>query len=145
MIKNILKFFFIFDLLVLVISFIFDNYIWFINIQVSSFSMICISIASFLGYKRDIYKKLGKSNIDDNIYNDDKISKSKNSIKNLKMFSSSFISIYRVIGYLILIIGFFILRNSNILDIYSYFIGFIIVSLSMLCTMFISTKNSKNI
>jgi len=60
-----------------------------------------------------------------------------NHIKNLKQSFSAIGSIYRIVGYIGLVIGFFYLRNNHFLDIYSYFFGFMIVPISALISKFI--------
>lgn len=48
------------------------------------------------------------------------------SLQNLK-YSKSSLSLYRISGYLFLVIGFFFLHHNALLHIYSYLIGFFIV------------------
>lgn len=60
-----------------------------------------------------------------------------NSLKNTVYSASSFVSIYRIVGYGILVFGFFSLSNNGIFDAMSYLVGLFIVPLSMLCAKFI--------
>lgn len=60
-----------------------------------------------------------------------------NSLKNTMYSASSFTSIYRVVGYVILIFGFFSLSNNGVFHAMSYLVGLTIVPLSMLCAKFI--------
>jgi len=55
-----------------------------------------------------------------------------NYFNNFKSGLGAMGSFYRIFGYVILIIGFFYLRNNEILDIYSYLVGFSIVPLATL-------------
>ncbi len=55
-----------------------------------------------------------------------------NHMKNLKSGFSGMSSFYRLIGYVFLILGFFYLNNNNLLHVYSYVFGFIIVPVSSL-------------
>lgn len=60
-----------------------------------------------------------------------------NSFKNTIYSSGSFISIYRIVGYIVLIFGFFSLNNNGIFNAIPYLAGLFIVPLSMLCAKFI--------
>jgi len=67
------------------------------------------------------------------ILKEEKSKVKRNSFKNTIYSASSFISIYRAVGYIILIFGFFILNNNEILHVMSYMVGLFIVPFSMLC------------
>jgi len=60
-----------------------------------------------------------------------------NHLANLKQSILAFSSFYRILAYAILIFGFFYLNNNNILHIYSYLLGFLIVPIS---SLFIRTQ-----
>ena len=60
-----------------------------------------------------------------------------NSFKNTIYSSGSFISVYRIVGYVLLIFGFFSLNNNGIFNAMPYLAGLFIVPLSMLCAKFI--------
>ncbi len=60
-----------------------------------------------------------------------------NSIKNTIYTTTSFISIYRVVGYALLVFGFFSLTNNGVFSAMPYLAGLFIVPLSMLCAKFI--------
>jgi len=66
-----------------------------------------------------------------------------NHISNLKSGFWGMASLYRIFGYLGLVIGFFYLNNNGYLHIYSYILGFLIVPISSLI-MSISLKNEYN-
>lgn len=60
-----------------------------------------------------------------------------NSFKNTIYSSTSFISIYRIVGYALLVFGFFSLNNNGLLNVIPYLVGLFIVPLSMLCAKLI--------
>jgi hypothetical protein len=178
---EILKFakvFIILDLCIILYSFIFQDYLWFLNVQVAFFSSLFITIASFLSYKNNIQNRLSnldltKSNnqfedrdkideIDDpydlyteyeeipeseltsekikEILNDEKSKVKRNSFKNTLFSASGFLSIYRVLGYGILIFGFFALNNNKIFLPVSFMIGLGVVPLGVLFSKLIEKK-----
>ena len=85
--------------------------------------------------QEEIQKELTKEEIKQEI-NKSKKALKKNYFKNFVSGFSGMASAYRVIGYLILIIGFFYLNNNGFLHIYSYIAGFIIVPVSVLILNF---------
>ena len=66
------------------------------------------------------------------IINEEKSRFKGSSIKNTLSTLSSFASIYRIAGYTLLVIGFFFLRNNEILNIYGFLIGVSIVPVGTL-------------
>lgn len=60
-----------------------------------------------------------------------------NSFKNTIYSGTSFISVYRIVGYILLIFGFFSLNNNGLFNALPYLAGLFIVPLSMLCAKFI--------
>ena len=60
-----------------------------------------------------------------------------NTLKNIKLTSTSFISIYRVAGYAFLIFGFFVLNNNHIFLSIPFIIGISIVPFGVLLSNFI--------
>jgi hypothetical protein len=67
-----------------------------------------------------------------------------NHFANFKSGFSGMASLYRLAGYVGLIIGFFYLNNNGYLHIYSYIFGFIIVPISALVVSFLSKKEFAN-
>jgi len=67
-----------------------------------------------------------------------------NHLANFKSGISGMASFYRIFGYIGLIIGFFYLRNNDLLHIYSYILGFLIVPISALFTSAFLSKEYKN-
>jgi hypothetical protein len=63
-----------------------------------------------------------------------------NHFKNFRSGFSGMASLYRITGYIGLVIGFFYLNNNGYLHIYSYVFGFIIVPISALVVSFITKK-----
>ena len=56
------KVFFVIDLCLIIYSFIFQDWFWFLNSQVAFIGSLLITIASFLSYKRNVQNRL--SNLD---------------------------------------------------------------------------------
>jgi hypothetical protein len=67
--------------------------------------------------------------------------KTKDSIKNTFKTIGAAGSIFRIIGYVLLVVGFFYLRNNQILEPISYLAGFLIVPIMALIVQY----NQKNI
>jgi biopolymer transport protein ExbB/TolQ len=65
-----------------------------------------------------------------------------NHFANFKSGFSGMASLYRLAGYVGLVLGFFYLNNNGYLHIYSYVFGFIIVPISALVISFILKKES---
>ena len=59
-----------------------------------------------------------------------------NHFSNFKSGFSGMASLYRIFGYVGLVVGFFYLKNNGFLEVYSYIFGFIIVPLSSLALSF---------
>jgi hypothetical protein len=66
------------------------------------------------------------------IIDEEKSKMKANSFKNTLNSLSSFASVYRIIGYVLLVAGFFYLRNNGLLDIFGFLIGISIVPLGTL-------------
>ena len=64
----------------------------------------------------------------------------KNNVKNLYRSFGAMSSLYRLGGYIVLILGFFFLNNNGNLHIFSYLGGFLIVPLLALATNFYSSR-----
>ena len=65
-----------------------------------------------------------------------------NHFNNFKSGFSGMASLYRLFGYVGLVIGFFYLNNNGYLHIYSYVFGFIIVPLSALVVSYVLNKEN---
>ena len=74
------------------------------------------------------------------IINDEKSKVKRNSFKNTIFSASGFLSIYRVLGYMILIFGFFALNNNKMLIPIAFIIGLGIVPLGVLFSKLIEKK-----
>ncbi len=174
MTKKFAQVFILVDLIVIIFCLISSNYIWLINTQIAFISTVIITIGSFLGYKRNVEKRVQNSSdgelisddrdkvdeIDDpfdlyseikqvdekelsseeikTILKEEKEKVKRNSIKNTFFSASGFASIYRIIGYVSLVLGFFILNNNGIFDVYSYLVGLFITTFSVLTTLAIN-------
>ncbi len=66
------------------------------------------------------------------IINEEKSRFKGNAIKNTLSTMSGFASIYRIAGYALLVIGFFFLRNNEILNIYGFVVGISVVPVGTL-------------
>lgn len=70
------------------------------------------------------------------IIKEEKSKVKRNSFKNTIFSAGGFASLYRIIGYGTLILGFFYLNNNKFLDVYAYLAGLFIVPLSVLIVNF---------
>lgn len=61
-IKNFAKFYLLLDAIVIVVCVILGNYLWLLNTQVAFISAMAITIGSFLGYQRNIQKRVESIN-----------------------------------------------------------------------------------
>ncbi|MCR1815237.1 hypothetical protein [Aliarcobacter butzleri] len=71
------------------------------------------------------------------IINDEKSKVKRNSVKNTIFSASGFLSIYRILGYIILIFGFFVLNNNKIFMPIAFIIGLGIVPFGVLISKLI--------
>lgn len=173
MITKAIKIFFIIDLVVVLFCILSGELNWLLNTQIAFFSSLIVTAGSYLGYKRNIDKRVQTYENKDDHYDeldkmDDKydlyspqvdedekeftkeeikeeLAKSKKALKknNIRNMIGSFTgmaSLYRLIGYIALIIGFFYLNNNGYLHIYSYVFGFIIVPISAIILSLINSK-----
>lgn len=177
MIKKFAKVFLIVDFGVILFCLLSANYIWLLNTQVAFVSSVIITIGSFLGYKRNVEKRVENSTdsalisedrdkideIDDpfdlyseikqaeekeltteeikQILKEEKAKVKRNSIKNTIFSASGFASIYRIVGYVSLVLGFFILNNNGLFDVYSYLAGLFVVTFSVLASIIVNRKD----
>ena len=74
------------------------------------------------------------------IINDEKSKVKSNSLKNTIFSASGFLSIYRVLGYMILIFGFFALNNNKIFVPIAFIIGLGVVPIGVLFSKLIEKK-----
>jgi hypothetical protein len=77
------------------------------------------------------------------IIDEEKAKAKKNSIKNTVKSLPSYLSMYRMLGYALLVLGFFYLNRHNQLHILSYLAGFLIVPLSATASTLIIRKEYK--
>jgi hypothetical protein len=71
------------------------------------------------------------------IINDEKSKVKKNTFKNTLFSATGFLSIYRILGYSILIFGFFALNNNGIFQPFGFIVGLGIVPLGVLLSKLI--------
>lgn len=72
-----------------------------------------------------------------NILKEERKSQSAKTFKNLIFSFGGFASLYRLIGYFVLLVGFFILLNNSLFDPISYLLGLLIVPIGALIFGFI--------
>jgi len=136
----------ILDIVLLIFS-IFKGYIWIVNTQIAFLSAFSIVLLSFLSYLKNINKQIKTlgdivnerdfiDEMDDpyELYeneNDkkDKKSRVEISMKNLSKSKSAAFSLFRLIGYVILIAGFFLLLKMKSFQIIPYLVGISIIPL----------------
>ena len=161
-IKHIIKIFIFTDLFIIFLSYFIENDLWLINTQIAFFSSVCVTIGSYIGYKKNILNRVETHvNYDDNYDEIDKMDDpydlyspeieeqkelSKDEIKqiikenkpkgnNIKAFIGGLggmASVYRVFGYICVVFGFFYLNNNHLLSVIPYLIGFLIVPIASL-------------
>ena len=76
------------------------------------------------------------------IIKDEKSKIKQHTVKNLFKSSLSFVSLYRIAGYAILVLGFFYLVNNKLFEPFSYMVGLFIVPLSLLLSKLISKSET---
>ena len=161
-ISDILKIFVSINIIASLFTFIVFGFEIFLNIQFAFISSFFIVVGSFIGYKNNILKQSevfsnasDRDIIDDiddkfDLYGEinehelsdedikqiiqeekDKIKIKDSFVNTIKSFRAT-TSIYRISGYLVLIIGFFYLNNHNLLNAIAYLLGFLIVPLMAL-------------
>ena len=151
----------ILDIIVLVFSF-FKSYIWIANTQIAFMSAFSIVLLSFLSYLKNINKQIKTlgdivderdfiDEMDDpyELYEDEndkknKKSKVKISMKNLSKSKSAAFSLFRLIGYIILIAGFFLLVKMKSFQIAPYLVGISIIPLGGFINIIYQRKLNRN-
>ena len=171
--KQTLKIFFIVDLIVISIYLLLGEFIWLLNTQVALVSSLLVTIGSYFGYKKNIQARVQEHTNDDDDYDEidkmddnydlyspkieqlevvdpskEEIQEAMKPIKqnyfaNFKCAFSGMASLYRLFGYISLIIGFFYLNNNGYLHVYPYIIGFILVPISALITGIVTKKENE--
>jgi Ca2+/Na+ antiporter len=129
-IRDFFKLFLIIDIIVIVLCVFTNHLVWLINIQIAFLSSLIVTYTTFLSYKKNVLANI--DNQTEFIEDDENTTSKKNYLINLKKSFFSFASLYRVGGYVVLIVGFFYLNNNAMLNIYSYLFGFLIVPISIL-------------
>lgn len=88
-------------------------------------------------------KELSASEIK-TIIQEEKSKVKQNSFKNLFKSTTTFVSMYRIIGYTILVVGFFYLVNNKIFVPYAYLVGLFVVPFSMLIMKLVFKNDTKS-
>jgi Ca2+/Na+ antiporter len=77
------------------------------------------------------------------IINEEKAKAKKNSIKNTVKSLPSYLSMYRLVGYVILVVGFFYLVRHDQLHTVSYLAGFLVVPITAIASTLVIRKEYK--
>ena len=150
------------DIFVLIFS-IFKGYMWVVNTQIAFLSAFSIVLLSFLSYVKNINKQIKALGdiVDDRDYIDelddpyelyeddkkeanDKKSRVKISMKNLAKSKSAAFSLFRILGYGILIGGFFLLLKMKSFQIVPYLIGISVIPVGGLINIIYQRKLDGN-
>ncbi len=159
-IKKIVITLVIVDLFLIALSFYHGNH-WLVSSQSAFFSSLLITLASFLGYKKMVEKKieLGEIPKEDrdeldiiedvhDLYGEDadlqevikeeraKIGGLKNSAVNLGKSVSGALSMFRLVAYLVLFLSFLYLNRHGMLNIMGFLTGLAVVPLVATVSIF---------
>ena len=133
-IKKIFLTSFIINLILIIVFFILEYTDWIINLEFAYFTSGVVIYLSFFSYKSKIRETLQNYEIPKNTKEDEddiEIDKYKTTI-------STFVSVYRVFGYILLILGFFYLLKNNFFIHIPYFMGLTILPLAIILSIFTS-------
>lgn len=64
-----------------------------------------------------------------------------NTFRNLFKSTTTFVSLYRIVGYTVLVLGFFYLVNNKLFEPFAYLIGLFVVPFSMLIMKLVSKED----
>ncbi len=159
-IKKIVLYFFIVDIVLIVLSFVIGGKIWLINSQVAFISSLLITLSSFRSYQKLVQSRSSEyqdekinqrdelDKIDDPYELHDeidfkevikkerkKITNFKNSVINLKNSSISAFSPLRLGSYLFLFVLFLYLVKQDIFSVIPYMIGLFIVPIVSIASL----------
>ena len=160
-IKKIVLYFFIVDVVLIVLSFVIGGKIWLINSQVAFISSVLITLSSFRSYQKLVQSRSSEyqdekfnqrdelDKIDDpyELHDEDidfkevikkerkKITNFKNSVINLKNSSISAFSPLRLGSYLFLFVLFLYLVKQDIFSVIPYMIGLFIVPIVSIASL----------
>ncbi len=148
--------------LVLIFYFLINkNYLYLLNTQIAMISSLIVTGGSFLGYRRLVLKRAKEQNILDdkdlidkiddpyNLYEEEpkesqmdakqifeeekkRLKSPKQSVKNFILTSGGFLSIYRIFGYLFLVVSVLFLIDKKMFDAIAYMTGLSLVPISAL-------------
>jgi hypothetical protein len=86
---------------------------------------------------------VNKDEVDEKkLLKEEKANLNKNTIRNTVKSFGAYSSIYRLVGYLFLVLGFFYLQSNNLLDVASYIIGVSIAPISLIIATFLIKKQN---
>ncbi len=163
-IKRFLIAFLIIDGALILFSFYQGNH-WLVSSQSAFFASLCVTLSSFLGYKKMIEKKIAVGDIpkedrDDieiledrhDLYADEvdfkevikeeraKITDFKTTALNLGKSAGGAFSVFRLLAYLVLFLSFLYLNRHDMLNIAAYLVGLAIVPLVALILLFFNKE-----
>ncbi len=144
-IRNQIIIYFILDFILILFS-MYKGTMWLLNTQIAFASALLIILLSFLSYIKNVNKqvKVLADKIDERDYIDElddpyelydenntkkKPNKAKISVKNLSKSRGAAFSLYRILGYIVLIIGFLMLVKLKSIVIIAYILGISIIPL----------------
>ncbi len=144
-----------------------SNMSWFINTQIAFFSSLLITIGSYFSLKKSINTRVAtyeanegndrdeidkiedrfdlyddekeETKSDEEVLKEEKAKLRKDMFKNLK-YSGSFFSIYRIIGYVVLVLGFLFLTKNHYFEVYPYIFGLLVVPITSMFSIFFIKK-----
>ena len=159
-IKKLIILLIIVDLSLVALSLYHGNH-WLISSQSAFFASLLVTVASFLGYKKMVEKKIEIGDIpkedrdeldilDDthDLYGEEldlkevikeeraKIGGLKNSAVNLGKSASGAVSIFRLVAYLALFLSFLYLNRHGMLNVMGYLTGLAVVPLTAIASAF---------
>ena len=144
-----------------------NNMVWLLNTQVAFVGSLSVTLGSFLGYRNLIKKQIEAGNQGDDslleklndrfeLYDDEDESEKETSIKDdvqeekkekislltlLRMSSSGVVSVFRIVGYGVLVGSFFVLKNHQLFVAIPFFFGLSIVPVLAIVMMIRLKKN----
>jgi len=150
-ITNILKTVLIVDIVLIFCLLLWAEATTVLNTQVSFISFSLILLVSYLSYKNHIDRSV--ANYDGSLAVDDdddkfelykykkkpgKIDNIKQTIKNRYDNLGRFVSVYRIVSYALFVLGFFALKEQNILQPIAYLVGISVLPVGIIVHMGIS-------
>lgn len=126
--KNLALIYCLLDAVMIIVS-IFIGTNFFLNSQISFFCSLFILFFSIRAYNKKVFN--------DTFYNEDISQTNEQKPKTFKLQKvTTFFSPFKIIGYALLISGFFFLKNSSRLEILPFLLGILLMPLGMMIFAF---------